>query len=243
MRILFIMLAVIMAAFVGAAKAEAAEPSQKQINTYIHDYLMQNPEVLKAAIDNVYDHLEAQKKKSVKNILQDKYAEIYRNPRDFTLGRDNAPITIVEFFDYNCGYCKRSFKKLMRVVRENDDVRLVFKEFPVLGKASRQAAEAALTLPNPQDFLTYHTRLMSNKNRLNEGEIRAALQAVQAKPEAAFTKGKRRDIQDHITATHNLGRALNIDGTPSFIINNKIYKGALDYDELVAAIDEARNNL
>ncbi len=116
--------------------------SKDEIRQLIADYLMENPEALADALDNMQNHFRRQQELSQKKLLQENADAIFFNTADFSLGPKDAPITIVEFFDYNCGYCKRSFQPLMDVASANKDVRVVFKEFPILNKNSERAARS-----------------------------------------------------------------------------------------------------
>ena len=112
----------------------------------IENYLMQNPDVLARALENLQDYYAIEEAKRQRQSVLDNADELYNSTSDFALGPKNASVTIVEFFDYNCGYCKRVFPSLMKIVEENDDVRVVFKEFPILSENSRTAASYALAL-------------------------------------------------------------------------------------------------
>ena len=112
---------------------------------------MQNPDVLARALDNLQEYY-ATRKPSGNASPSDNADELYNSGSDFTLGPKNASVTIVEFFDYNCGYCKRVFPSLMKIVEENDDVRVVFKEFPILSDNSRTRPAMRWRLTNSLNF-------------------------------------------------------------------------------------------
>lgn len=219
-----------------AAPAYADEALDRQIERY----LMENPEALAAALDNMQMHFRNKEMAVVEETLAEKADALYRNPADYTIGAPNAPITIVEFFDYNCGFCKRAFDPLMRVVRANADVRLVFKEYPILSESSRHAARTALAIGDTMDFLTFHSRLMSARGALSPARITEIVKEL----DLGSPKGRTDDeIDAHLAATAALARDLRIDGTPAFIINGEIYRGALSEEEFADVIEKAREAL
>ena len=172
--------------------------------------------------------------------LLDNADELYNSDSDFTLGPKNASVTIVEFFDYNCGYCKQVFPSLMKIVEENDDVRVIFKEFPILNQTSRIAASFALALDDQLKFLTYHSKLMSSRSSLNPALLERTLKEIGADVEAVKSRAADAAISETIDRTQALADALGINGTPAFVINGEIHPGALSEDRLRELVTEAR---
>ncbi|MGB0341869.1 MAG: DsbA family protein [Parvibaculales bacterium] len=214
--------------------------SKDEIRQLIADYLMENPEALAEALDNMQNHFRRQQELSQKKLLQENADEIFFNTADFSLGPKNAPITIVEFFDYNCGYCKRSFQPLMDVASANKDVRVVFKEFPILNKNSERAARAALAFDDQLQYIAFHTKLMTARASLSPAVIDKALSDAGVDIDAHKKREGAANIDKHLQDTARLARSLNISGTPAFIVNNSLYPGALDKDGLQAAVETAR---
>lgn len=219
----------------------AAEKSQ--VEKIIADYFMQNPEALGAALDNMQNHYRQLEEDRKKQALRENAEQLYRAKGDFSIGPADAPITIVEFFDYNCGYCKRAFQPLMQVVQENDDVRLVFKEMPILSATSTEAARTALAIGDSMKFLTFHTKLMTHSGSINSALIDRTLKELKLSPAAIRKAAKAAEISKTIDGTQRLASQLGITGTPAFIINDELRPGALDKDELDALIQRARDNL
>ena len=168
---------------------------------------------------------------------------LYRNDGDYSMGPNNASITIVEFFDYNCGYCKRSFAPLMEVLEENKDVRLVFKEYPILGEASYLASSAALAINDKLKYLTYHSKLMTHQGRISESVIEKTLSDMKLSPQKLQSDARSDKYVLQLAATRQLAEAIGVNGTPAFVINGKLFPGALDKAELTQAIKTARADL
>ncbi len=206
----------------------------------VEDYLMQNPDVLARALENLQNYYATEEAKRQRQSLLDNADELYKSASDFALGPKNASVTIVEFFDYNCGYCKQVFPSLMKVVEENDDVRVVFKEFPILNETSRIAASYALALDEQLKFLTYHSKLMSSRSSLNPALLERTLREIGADVEAVKSRAADAAISQTIDRTQALAHALGINGTPAFVINDEIHPGALSEDRLREIVAEAR---
>ena len=158
-------------------------------------------------------------------------------------GRQNAPITIVEFFDYNCGYCKRSFAPLMEVLEENKDVRLVFKEYPILGEPSYLASSTALAINDKMKYLTYHSKLMTHSGRVSQAVVEKILGELKLPPQKLQTDARSDKYVLQLAATRQLADAIGVNGTPAFVINGQLFPGALNKAELTQAIKFARAEL
>ena len=205
----------------------------------VEDYLMQNPDVLARALENLRNYYATEEAKRQRQSILDNADELYNSGSDFTLGPKNAPVTIVEFFDYNCGYCKQVFPSLMKIVEENDDVRLVFKEFPILNETSLIAASYALALHEQLKFLTYHSKLMSSRSSLNPALLDRTLKEIGVDVNAVKSRAASAAISETIDRTRALADALGINGTPAFVINDEIHPGALSEDRLRELVSEA----
>ena len=208
----------------------------------VENFLMQNPDVLARALENLQDYYAIEGAKRQRQSVLDNAEELYSSNSDFTLGPKNASVTIVEFFDYNCGYCKRVFPSLMKIVEENDDVRVVFKEFPILSENSRTAASYALALDEQLKFLTYHSKLMSSRGSINPALLERTLKEIGVDVEAIKSRAAGTSIAETIDRTQALAGALGINGTPAFVINDEIHPGALSEDQLRELVAEARRH-
>ena len=226
----------------GKAMALTAQ-EKKQIDQQIEDYLLRNPEKLEQALDNMQVFLTQRETRAREQALRDNADRLYRNKADYSVGPDDAPITIVEFFDYNCGYCKRSFAPLMEVLEENSDVRVVFKEYPILGEASYNAASAALALNDKLKYLTYHSKLMTSKSRLSQSLIDKTLGGLKLPVEKVKNDARADKYILHISDTRQLADTIGVNGTPAFVINGTLFPGALDKAELTQAVKTARADL
>lgn len=216
---------------------------KKQIDKQIEDYFMRNPEKLEQALENMQTFMEDRANRQQAEALLQNADKLYRDEADYTMGPQNAPITIVEFFDYNCGYCKRSFAPLMEVLEENKDVRLVFKEYPILGEPSYLASSTALAINDKMKYLTYHSKLMTHSGRVSQAVVEKILGELKLPPQKLQADARSDKYVLQLAETRQLADAIGVNGTPAFVINGQLFPGALNKAELTQAIKFARAEL
>ena len=216
---------------------------RKQIDKQIEDYFMRNPEKLEQALENMQAFMEDRANRQQAEALLQNADKLYRDEADYTMGPQNAPITIVEFFDYNCGYCKRSFAPLMEVLEENKDVRLVFKEYPILGEPSYLASSTALAINDKMKYLTYHSKLMTHSGRVSQAVVEKILGELKLPPQKLQADARSDKYVLQLAETRQLADAIGVNGTPAFVINGQLFPGALNKAELTQAIKFARAEL
>jgi len=225
-----------------AVQALSAE-DRRQIDKQIEDYFMRNPEKLEQALENMQAFMEDRANRQQAEALLQNADKLYRDEADYTMGPQNAPITIVEFFDYNCGYCKRSFAPLMEVLEENKDVRLVFKEYPILGELSYLASSTALAINDKMKYLTYHSKLMTHSGRVSQALVEKILGELKLPPQKLQADARSDKYVLQLAETRQLADAIGVNGTPAFVINGQLFPGALNKAELTQAIKFARAEL
>ena len=216
---------------------------RKQIDKQIEDYFMRNPEKLEQALENMQAFMEDRTNRQQAEALLQNADKLYRDEADYTMGPQNAPITIVEFFDYNCGYCKRSFAPLMEALEENKDVRLVFKEYPILGEPSYLASSTALAINDKMKYLTYHSKLMTHSGRVSQAVVEKILGELKLAPQKLRADARSDKYVLQLAETRQLADAIGVNGTPAFVINGQLFPGALNKAELTQAIKFARAEL
>ena len=166
--------------------------------------------------------------------------EILRNPSDPVGGNEDGDVTVVEFFDYRCGYCKQFYTALEEVIGEDDHVRIVFKELPVLGPTSELAARAAVAASRQNLYMPFHKKLMGLKGNFDENKLFAiatevGLDIARLKKDMAL-----RSVQGILDDTKDLAQNLSITGTPAIIIGSNIIRGAIGKERLKVLIAATR---
>ena len=228
-----------------ALQAQAAEftPQQKEeLGGIIRQYLMENPEVLRDAMQELERKQQAAEESQRTDSLKTMSSEIFRNSDDLVGGNAKGKVTLVEFFDYNCGYCKRAFPDVMKMVNDDRDLRLVMKEFPILGPGSVYAARAALASRKQGKYWEYHLALMGHEGRIDEAVADQIAEAsgLDVKKLKADMEGD--EVSQVITRNMQLADSLKIQGTPAFIIDETVIPGAVGYEALAAAVKQVRDN-
>ena len=217
--------------------AACAKKPDDDFGQKVRAYLLEHPEVIEEAVQKLQQNKQAAAAEAAKASLGKYRAQLERDPRDFVANPDGK-ITVVEFFDYRCGYCKVSAPEVLKLIAENPDVRFVFKEFPIFGGESNLAAQVALSEPAKPKTLKLFEAFMAEK-ALDAASNDRHLRAAGVDPAAAKAAGESAAVQKHIADTRELAQALAIEGTPAFIIGDTMIPGA-DIAALRAAIEEAK---
>ena len=221
----------------GLALAGCQKPWDDAFGKQVHAYLMAHPEVIREAAVKLAENDRMAAAKASAASLSRYRAQLERDPRDF-VANPGGSVTVVEFFDYRCGYCKSAAPEVMKLIRENPDVRFVFKELPIFHEVSDTAAQAALTSQGKAKGLELYQALM-REPALNDAGLDRILTANGLDAIATRAAGEQPAIKRHILDTRGLAAALRIDGTPAFVIGDTMIPGA-DMAALKAAITQAK---
>jgi protein-disulfide isomerase len=216
-------------------------PEQEaRIKEMVKEYIIANPEVILEAVATLRRRQEEAQKKAAEDALKTRRAELQGSTDLPVAGNGKGDITIVEFMDYRCGYCKSVKPVLDEVIRSDGKIRLVLKEFPILGPASRTASMAAIAAHKQGKYLAFHNALMAYPNNLTDEVIFALARQVGLDLAKLKDDMKSPETQALIEKTHKLATDLGINGTPGFIIGDEIIPGAVSADEMKKKIAEAR---
>lgn len=230
--------------FAAASVIQAEEFSKSEIEEIVHQYILEHPEVIAEAIYKLQDRAEQEKAQKEAESLQKMTDMLINNPIDPVGGNTNGSITIVEFFDYNCGYCKRANDTLQALIAENPDLKVVYKEWPILSESSDKAARIALAanLAYPEKYEALHRALLDTRSLRSESDIWKAIEKLELDKAAIEAKLSDESIDQHISETSQLAQSLGITGTPAFVVGGRILKGAYPQAEIQKAIDQARED-
>ena len=239
-RFLILALACSSIAGLQAHSTEIPGAQRQAIEEIIHDYLMKNPEVLLEALHNAREKLHRDAEAKAEKALNDRHSEIFDDPATPVGGNAEGDVTIVEFFDYRCPYCKQVQPSLKTLLKEDHRLRFVYKEMPVLGAASVAAAHAALAAQRQGKYEAFHTAMMAAKGQITEDTVFKVAASVELDIDQLKHDMTAPDIEEAIRKNLALAEALNITGTPGFIIGGKIVTGALDPESLRKRIADAR---
>lgn len=218
----------------------AASGDKAALGRSIREYLMANPEVLVDAMQELERKQDSQRDTVAQKAIQENRAALMNDPESPIVGNPNGDITIVEFSDYQCPYCKRAHTTVKSVLAADNKVKLVFKDLPILGEPSRIAAVAALAARAQNKHLAFHDALMEFNGKLDRDrimEIAASVGLDVAKLQKDMEDPKIKALIDRNMA---LASALGVRGTPAFVIGNQFVPGAVDADTLKRMISDAR---
>ena len=234
MRILIAICLVLTTMVPSLARADLDATDRATLNSIIENFIRNNPEIVRDTLIALAAREEAERK-------QTGLAKVRDDQGDPVMGNANGTITLYEFSDYNCGYCKRVFEPIQQLVRDNPDVRLVIKEFPILSQSSLVAAKAAIAAEMQGKFGDYHIAMMTYRGQITDAVVmRMAAQAgvdiEQLKSDMESSK-----TMAIIQRTREAAAALEINGTPGLVVGDTVVPGAIGLDELVKLIAEERN--
>jgi protein-disulfide isomerase len=225
-----------------AASQPLNETQTAAIRDLIRDHLIANPEIVRDAIDELQrKEQEAELAAQVATIAADK-DRLFASSRQVVLGNPQGDVTLVEFFDYNCGYCKRAHADMKRLIGEDKNLRFVLKEFPVLGDGSVEAAHvgAAVNLIAPDKYYAFHDALILERGQVN-GERALAVAGDLGLDVAKLRETmSSADVKATIEESYDLANKLSLTGTPSYVTQREVVVGAVGYDALKAKIEEVR---
>jgi protein-disulfide isomerase len=226
-----------LALFAALALAGCQKSDDAAFGQHVRAYLLAHPEVIREAVDKLNQNEAVAAAKASTQAIDKFRGQLERDPRDFVANPDGK-LTVVEFFDYRCGYCKLAAPQVVQLIKDNPDVRFVFKEFPIFGEVSDTAARIALTPQGKAKGLDLYQGWMGEK-ALDEAALDRHLQAAGIDPAQARKAAQDPAIDRQILDTHTLATALHIEGTPTFIIGDNLVPGA-DLTAVRAAITQAK---
>ena len=226
-----------------AAEAEApfSEAQKDEMRKVFRDYLMQNPEIIREAMDELQrKQEEAQTAAAAAAISGDK--RIFSSKRQVVIGNPDGDMTLVEFFDYNCGYCKRAHADMKRLLEEDKNLRIVLKEFPILSQGSLEAAQigVAINMIAPEKYFEFHDALITERGQVDGAKALAVAEDLGLDIGKLKEMAQSAETRATIEEVRELGDKLAINGTPSYVTPRELLVGAVGYDTLKAKIEEAR---
>ncbi|MDI7774834.1 DsbA family protein [Asticcacaulis sp. EMRT-3] len=204
----------------------------------VRDGLMAQPVILQDASDALNNQRQAAASKALAEGVKTHHDSLFNDASDPVLGDPKAPIKIVEFLDYNCGYCRAATPVLKDYLAKNPDVAIIVKEYPVINQNSRPLASFALAAAQEGKYAEAHYALMTSKID-SEAAMNALLQKLGLDPVKTRQLAMSKPIQDHIDKVMTLGADLNVSGTPTFVVGDQAIDGA-KMDELKAAVEAQR---
>jgi protein-disulfide isomerase len=237
-------LALVAPALTPSAQAQFSDAQRGEIERIIKDYLLRNPEVLQEAIAELEKKQAAAEAEKHKAAVKANAKLLFNSTRQVTIGNPQGDVTMVEFFDYNCGYCKRALTDMMDLMKADPKLKVVLKEFPVLGPASVEAAQVA-TAVRMQDrtgkkYLEFHQKLLTGRGQVDKAKSLAAAKEV-GLDMARLEKDMASDeVRASLAEAMELAEKLGLNGTPSYVVGPDVVVGAVGLNALKEKVEAAR---
>ena len=228
-----------------AARAQSIPDAQRgEIEKIIREYLVQHPEVLQDAMSALEKKQAADEALKNKAAIKDNAEIIYNSPRQVVTGNPQGDVTFVEFFDYNCGYCKRAMADMFDMIKHDPKLRVVLKEFPVLGTGSVEAARVAVAVrmqdKSGKKYMDFHQKLFNARGQADKAKALAAAKDAgldMARLERDLTSD---EVKQTLAESLDLAEKLGLNGTPSYVIGSNVIVGAVGLDKLKESVNSAR---
>ncbi len=226
---------------IGAAMASADELSDADVKRLALEAIMENPEIIMQAIQLLQQHEDQAKAEAIGNVLENQRELLEQDPNAPVIGNPEGDVTVVEFFDYNCPYCKRAAPVLKNVIAGDSEVRVVYREWPILGEGSDFAARAALASRNQGKYEEFHWALMALNGRATEASVLKVVRELGLDEDQLRADMEALEVDAHIQVSMELARQLGFSGTPSFVIGDALAPGLIAENEMTRLIEAVRD--
>ena len=212
--------------------------SSESFDEKIKKFLLNNPEIILESLENYEKKQISEKQKLNSQIIADNKKQIFNTSNGMYSGNLDSKNVIIEFFDYNCSYCKKAHQDILKIEQNKRNVKVIYKNFPILSENSKKLAEIALFIAkdNNEKFIKFHNLIMSKKGLINKNQLKDILDDL------GYDQGKLKNnlnseyIKSQLLKDRELAEKLSLRGTPAFIVNDKLFFGYIGYDELVSHI-------
>ncbi|MCJ8322643.1 MAG: DsbA family protein [Rhizobiales bacterium] len=220
--------------------AMVATPDKAEMEKMFREYLLTNPEIIQEAIAVLQNKVQQQRENDITAIIQNQI-ETIENPKGlFINGPADADVTLVEFFDYNCTYCKSAFKDVNRLLAEDKKLKVVMYELPILAPSSLTAARASLAAMKQNKYWEFHSSMIGNNGSLTDELVFDHAKNIGLDIEQLKIDMVSREVEQALVYSAQLADELKVNGTPAFIIGGKLIPGAIGYQNMFNLIAEAR---
>lgn len=218
----------------------AQDLSDERIKELALQAIRENPQIIMEAVQILEAEQAAAQSLAQADVLNNQRQLLERDPNAPVLGNPDGDVTVVEFFDYNCPYCRRAMAEVQGLLDGDNNVRLVYREWPILGDGSVFAAKAALAAREQDKYEEFHWALMGMQERAEETSVMRIAEEIGLDIERLRADMDAPEIQEHIDTSMGLTQALGFNGTPSFVIGNNLVPGFVKEEQLRTLVEEVR---
>jgi protein-disulfide isomerase len=225
-------------------RADDMSAQRGDIEKIVHDYLVAHPEVIQEAITELEKRQAAAENEKHKTAVKENAQALFSSADQVTLGNPNGNVTFVEFFDYNCGYCKGAMGDMLSLMKNDSNLKIVLKEFPVLGEGSVEAAHVAVAVrmqdKTGKKYLEFHQKLLGGRGHADGARALAVAKEVGLDMDRLQKDMKSPEVEKTIQQDLKLAEALGLNGTPSYVIGDNVIVGAIGLKGLKENVNTAR---
>ena len=223
---------------------EFSSSQRSEVERIVREYLIAHPEVLQEAMNELDKRQTAAQAEKHKTAIKQYSEALFSSPRQVVLGNPNGNVTFVEFFDYNCGYCKRAMDDMLTLLKDDPQLKVVLKEFPVLGPGSVEAAQVAVAV-HMQDktgkkYLEFHQKLLGGRGEANKARALAVAKDIGLDMARLDKDMASPDVKATLQESFKLAEALGLNGTPSYVIGDNVVVGAVGLETLKEKVNTSR---
>jgi protein-disulfide isomerase len=226
-----------------SVRADEFTPAQKgAVEKIVHEYLVAHPEVLQEVMSELEKRQQAADEEKHKTAIKTNAEALFSSPDQVVLGNPSGNVTFVEFFDYNCGYCKHAMSDMLTLLKDDPKLKVVLKEFPVLGPGSVEAAHVAVAvrMQAPKKYLEFHTKLLGGRGHADGARALAVAKELGLDMDRLQKDAKSPEAEKTLKQDYKLAEALGLNGTPSYVIGDSVIVGAIGLKGLQEKVNTAR---
>jgi len=229
-----------------AAPAQSFSSDQRgEIEKIVREYLLNNPQILREAMTELEKRQALADAEKHRKAVTDNSTIIFDSPRHVTLGNPKGDVTMVELFDYNCGYCKRAMSDMLDLIKNDPNLKVVLKEFPVLGEGSMQAAQVAVAVrmqdkTGGKKYLEFHQKLLGGRGAADKALALAVAKEIGLDMTRLEKDMASDEIKNTLAESFQIAEAAGLNGTPSYVIGTEVVIGAVGLPALKEKVNLAR---
>lgn len=218
----------------------AQELTPDEVKRLALEAILENPQIVMEAVAILQAQEAEAAKAATATVLSDQRMMLEQDPNAPVIGNPDGDVTVVEFFDYNCPYCKRAAPEIEMLIEFDPNVRVVYREWPILGEGSVYASRAALAARNQGKYEEFHWAMMALNGRAEETSVLKVAGDLGMNIERLKADMQSEEVNEHIETSMNLAQLLGFNGTPSFVIGDALVPGLVSIDELQSLVADAR---
>ncbi len=228
-----------------ASRADELSAGQRgEVERIVREYLVAHPEVIQDAMAELEKRQSAAESEKHKTAVKQYSQALFASPRQVVLGNPDGNVTFVEFFDYNCGYCKRAMDDMLTLLKDDPKLKVVLKEFPVLGPGSVEAAQVAVAVrmqdKTGKKYLEFHQKLLGSRGQADKARALAVAKDIGLDMGRLDKDLASAEVKATLQESFKLAEALGLNGTPSYVIGDDVVVGAVGLDALKEKVNSSR---